>query len=441
MLKKVLIILVLIPICAFSQHTIKGSIIPNQGYKNAILYKITPIQLQYVAHAPIDESGDFNIKLDSIVTSGMYKLVYAAPQEEYSFDIIYNGKEDISFKYNSEVGIIYQESNENKLVESYTSSMSVVNEELGKYFTEKRTDSLALVSIFSKQKIIQSEFELDAKETIAFHFIRANKPYIPEDYEGYDMYVKNLEKHFFDFVDFNNEILQSSNFLIEKSINYVFGITSESEDEVTTYKNNIDAVCLAMKDTEITIKKRILEVLWQQMVDATYDDVANYIADNYLIDITKKTNDMSLISRMELFKSLSHGSIAPDFELNTKTKSSKKLSELDTSEYYVVLFWSSTCGHCLKEIPLLDKYLESMEKGKLEIVAVGLESESESWTKEILNYPYFTHVLGLGKWDNPIGNSYNVQATPTYYLLDKNKKIVLKPYDFEALKVFLEENK
>ena len=439
MLKKVLIILVLIPICVFSQHTIKGRIIPNEGYKNAILYKITPIQLNYIAHGLMDETGAFKIQLDSTATSGMYKLVYAIPEEEYSFDIIYNGEEDIAFIYNSEVGIKYQESLENKLIASYTDSMSFVNQELGKYFAEESKDTLALVSIFKKQKSVQSQFEMDAKETIASHFIKGNKPYIPENYENYETYVKNLEKHFFDSVDFNNEILQCSNFLIERSLNYVFGIAVEGEDEVTTYKNNIDAVYIAMKKAKLSIKERILQVLWQQMLDATYDDVANYIADTYLLDIAKKSNNTELLNRMALFKSLSIGSLAPDFDLNTNTKSSNKLSELDTSEYYVVLFWSSSCGHCLKEIPLLESYLESKGKGKLQVVAVGLENESGNWKKEIIKYPDFIHVLGLNKWENTIGNSYNVLATPTYFLLDKDKKIISKPYDFEALKVFLEK--
>jgi protein-disulfide isomerase len=45
--------------------------------------------------------------------------------------------------------------------------------------------------------------------------------------------------------------------------------------------------------------------------------------------------------------------------------------------------------------------------------------------------------LGFGKWDNEIGNSYNVTSTPTYFVLDKDKKIMAKPYDFEALKKIL----
>ena len=38
------------------------------------------------------------------------------------------------------------------------------------------------------------------------------------------------------------------------------------------------------------------------------------------------------------------------------------------------------------------------------------------------------------KWDNQIGNNYNVKSTPSYFILDKDKVIIKKPYDFEAFK-------
>jgi hypothetical protein len=68
-----------------------------------------------------------------------------------------------------------------------------------------------------------------------------------------------------------------------------------------------------------------------------------------------------------------------------------------------------------------------------------LEDEAENWQKEIKNYPNFIHVLGLEKWNNSIVNAYSINATPSYILLDKDKKIIAKPYDFEALNEILQK--
>jgi len=111
------------------------------------------------------------------------------------------------------------------------------------------------------------------------------------------------------------------------------------------------------------------------------------------------------------------------------------------AQAYVVVFWSSTCSHCLNEIPKLQTYVKSMKEGKVKVIAVGLEDELSlsTWEKAIVKYPEFIHVLGLGKWSNEIGNSYNVTATPTYYILNSNKKIIAKPYNFEAFKKYMDQ--
>ena len=423
-------------------HTIKGSFSPAQDYQWVILYEVTPISSLFIANTEVNEKGEFEFLLDSTVSKGMYKIVYALPQEENNFDIIYNAKEDVEFTFNQETGIEYQSSIENQLVSSYTNSMSYVSQSIGNFFQQQSSDTLALASIYKTQSETQTSFEDAAKGTIASYFIKANRPYIPEGFEDIKTYINNLKIHFFDNVDFNNETLQSSNFLIERTLNYVFGMYSENDDDSTTYKKNIDTVFLAMKEANPLIKKTLLEVLWQQMVDANFEDVANYIADNYLISIAEASNDIELVDGLALFKSLSIGNIAPDFPLETddqNLKTAKHLSNLNTAENYIIVFWSSTCSHCLKEIPELQTYLKTLEPDKLKVIAVGLEDKAPRWEKESSKYPEFTHVLGLGKWDNDIGNSYNVTATPTYYVLDKDKKIISKPYDFDALRKFLNQ--
>jgi hypothetical protein len=67
-----------------------------------------------------------------------------------------------------------------------------------------------------------------------------------------------------------------------------------------------------------------------------------------------------------------------------------------------------------------------------------LEDDNKTWKQKIKNFPEFIHVLGLGKWDNEIGDKYGITATPTYFVLDKNKRIISKPENIEVLKVFYE---
>ncbi|GAA3558796.1 TlpA disulfide reductase family protein [Snuella lapsa] len=441
MLKSITTLVLLLPSILLGQYTIKGVFSPAEEYKVALLYKVMPQVSNYVANAKVGVDGSFEFTMDSTATKGIYRVVYAIPQEEYNFDVIYNGKENIVLTFNSEIGVKFQSSVENKSLASYTNSMSMITYSIGKFYREKSEDTLALTSIFKTQRETQEHYESATKEMIAWHFIKANKPYIPNGYEDVATYTDNLKAHYFDHVDFNNEVLQSSSFLIERMLNYVFGMSTKGLDETANYISNIDTFCKAIEQTNPEIKKSLLVELWQQMVDLNEEPVANYIAEAYLMDLAVLLNDQELLRALLLYKDTSIGSKAPDFSLgepNENQKRPRKLSELTGAENYVLVFWSSTCSHCLDQIPLLEAYIKNRKPRDVKVVAVALEEEPNEWASVIKNYPDFIHVYGSGKWENPIGDSYNVSATPTYFILNKDKEIVSKPEDFEALKEFFE---
>ncbi|WP_347924243.1 TlpA disulfide reductase family protein [Pontimicrobium sp. SW4] len=423
-----------------AQHTIKGTFSPAKDYPFAVLYKVTPTTTLYVANTQMDEKGNFQFDLDSTVNKGIYRLVYALPQEEFNFDIIYNANEDVSLTFNTETGVDFKASVENTLMSSYTNSMSLISQSIGNFYNQQSQDSLALMAIFKTQKETQIEYEKAAENSIASNFIKANRPYIPESYEDISTYIENLKKHFFNDVNFNNEVLQSSNFLIERVLNYVFGMASNKEDEIDDYKRNIDEVYEAMKDAKPEIKSTLLEVVWQQMVDTNFEEVANYISDRYLIKLAESLKDTELVNGLKLFKSVSIGNKAPEFDVFVEKNGERtpiSMYSLDVAKKYIVVFWSSSCSHCLEEIPQLQAHLQSLNNPDYKVIAIGLEDDTYQWEKEIVKYPEFIHVLGLGKWENKIGNSYNVGATPTYFILDSDKKILAKPYDIAALKEFI----
>ena len=442
MFKRLLFLTVLFPSVLIAQHSIKGVFSPAKEYNIALLYKVTPTISDYISNAEIKENGSFEFQLDSTATKGIYRLVYAVPQEDYNFDIIYNGKEDIELTFNSETGVTFKKSTENKLLASYTNSMSMVTQSIGNYFSQESKDTTALKAIFKTQKETQSSFEKAANESLVLEFIKANKPYIPIKVEDVKTYIKNLKAHYFDYVDFNNNTLQSSNFLEEKMLNYVFGMSSESKDDISNYKKNIDVVCAAMKNAPNEVKRILLFDLWQQMSDLGFESVANYISENYLMDIAVSLNDQELLHALLLYNNISKGNEAPDFDLEVKEKDklvTKKLSELEGAENYIIVFWSSGCSHCLDEIPQLETFIQSKEKGLIKAIAIGLEDEPYKWKDLTYSYPSFIHVYGEGKWDNEIGDAYGVTSTPTYFVLDKDKKIVSKPEAIKALKLFFSE--
>ena len=443
MIKKLLFLFALFPSILLAQHSIKGTFTPPEEYKWIILYKVTPTTSIYVENAEIGEDGSFEIVLDSTITKGVYRIVYAVPQEEFNFDIIYDAKETIELNFSQEKGVEFIKSNENKLLTSYAKSMMMVNETINSFYMKNSKDEDSFNSIFNTLNEAQKSFEEASSGTIASHFIKANSPYIPGSYEDVKTYSKNLRNNYLRHVDFNDPILQSSEFLIERMLGFVFGMTS-NPDDIDTFKTNVDDIAYAIKTTHLSYQKTLLEILWNQFVDIENETMANYVASNYLLPISLELNDEELTNKLAVYKNISINSLAPDFSvdiLNGNGKeAAKKISELDIAERYVIIFWSSSCAHCLEELPELKKLKNSLKIGDTEVIAIGLEDEPYNWNNEILYYPEFIHVYGEGKWDNSIGNDYGVTATPTYYVLNKNKQIIAKPYDFEALKEYMDKN-
>ncbi len=436
-MKYLALLLTLLSIHVQAQHTVSGTFSPAKDYTYAFLYRATPTGSNYIDRAQIDKEGNFKIQLDSSATAGIYKIVYALPPEDNNFDLIYNGKESTTLRFSVEKGLEFTHGIENKLWSSYTNSMEMVNMTISNYYTQESTDEKAFYDIFKTLKDTQIAFEEASKGTMASTFIKANTPYIPESYEDLSTYSSNLKRTFLSHVDFNDSLLQSSDFLVDRVLAYVFGMTANTTNEA--YKKDVDHIMTKVAETNIDIQTMLLEMIWSRFKNMDNVVVANYISEKYLMDLAKKGNYLTLVEELETYQNNQIGKTAQNFNLaitkNGETTTTT-LHDLDISEQYLIIFWSSTCGHCLDELPKVKTILES--KPNIKVIAIGLEEDAEGWQKTITEYSDFIHVLGLEKWDNPISNAYGVGATPTYVLLDKNKTIIAKPYDFEDLEKVLE---
>ncbi|WP_299884744.1 TlpA disulfide reductase family protein [uncultured Lacinutrix sp.] len=440
MTKKLLFVFAILPAMLFAQHSVKGTFSPADQFKFAFLYRVTAETSLFVGNADVDENGKFEIKLDSTAVPGTYRIVYAQPQNEYNFDLLVNGKEDVELSFDLEKGLSFQKSNENKIYKSYNRSIALVNKSIRNYYGSGDTDKKGFSKIFEVLTKTQNEFESASKGMIANHFIKACKPYIPSEYEDVLTFSKNIKDNYFKNIDFGNEQLQNSNFLINNSISYVFNFVDRNNPN-QSYQDNLDMLIKAMGNNP-KVKKTILEILWNKFEGEKNEVSANYLASKYLLPIAKAENDKELIDNLTYFEMSSIGKIAPDFDIEIKDKKDKikktKLSELDNAENYLVIFWNSTCSHCLDELPILKEYAASLEKGKLQVVAVALDNDKYRWKNMTYDYPDFYHVYGEGKWENEIGNRYNAKATPSYFVLDKNKTILAKPYDFPEFKPYFD---
>lgn len=435
-MKKLLLLIALIPTFIFAQHSIDGVFTPAKDYSYAFLYHATPTGSDYINRAQLGEDGSFSIPFDSTSTPGIYKIVYALPPEDNNFDFIYNGKESVAFTFNVDNGLEFTDSNENKLWASYIKSMDMVNRTISNFYTKESTDKKAYKAIIKTLSDTQVAYEESSKGTLTSVFVQANSPYIPKEFEDLSAYSKNLKRTYLEHVDFSNPLLQSSDFLVERVMAYIFGMSANTNNDL--YKKDVDGLMSKIGEGNIEIKTILFEMIWRRFKGMENPELANYITDKYLLELTELTKYDALKEQLIIYKNNAVGNKASNFDLSFNDDGMtimSSLHDLEKSNQYLIIFWSSTCGHCLEELPKVKAIIA--EKKELTVIAIGLEDDAENWQKMIANYQGFIHVLGLGKWDNPISNAYGIESTPSFFLLDKDKNIIAKPYDAEALKAIL----
>jgi len=442
LLKKILLLFTLcFTFILEAQHTISGNLSPANDYKWLIAYRLNPDHQNYIADTAV-KNGAFSLNIPANAQTGMYRLVYAVPQEEFYFDFIYNGQEDIVLSFDSLKGLSFTSSNENLLYTRYFKEIHGLEKEIAQFYSEKKQDRNLFLNLHKKLAAVQKSFETQSQGMLSGHFISANKPYIPLAYEDVESYVNHKRNHYFDALDFNDRVLQGSDFLRDKVVNYVFTALpqhqSPSKEMEPVIIENVKELAQELENVSAINKVQLYYSLWTQASNDNLNTVADFIYNNYLKSLATATNKSEIIKKIEIQNRLRLGAIAP--EITWKAGSiTKKLSDLIGARNYVIVFWSSTCSHCLQQLPEFHKALKNISNTK--VLAIGLEDDDVTWKKESAKLSGFIHGISLGKWESPYADIYDIHQTPTYYILDKEKRIVARPDDYQEVLKFLKGDK
>lgn len=129
--------------------------------------------------------------------------------------------------------------------------------------------------------------------------------------------------------------------------------------------------------------------------------------------------EKKLATKLESYRKMKVGNIAPEILLNTK-----KLSDIKSNK--LVFFGASWCPHCTKDIPVLEKYYKDWKDKNVEIVYISIDMHKENYIKTYQDKPWQTYCDFNG-WDTQAAKDYLILGTPSYFLLDANNKILLHP--------------
>ncbi len=107
--------------------------------------------------------------------------------------------------------------------------------------------------------------------------------------------------------------------------------------------------------------------------------------------------------------------------------------------YSVVIFWSTTCGHCKTAMPQWHKlYMEEKDRLDFEVFAICKDFDVPAWKKYIREHDLEGWYNLNGKESNlDYNDAWDIVTTPTVYVIDREKRIVTKKIDPQYLKDFI----
>ena len=177
-----------------------------------------------------------------------------------------------------------------------------------------------------------------------------------------------------------------------------------------------------------------LESALYSMLDGFYntgkEHICQYILDNYIFDDDCGADLSDAIRiRAQGIINLQVGKTPPNFRIAKWNGGEVDLRETCAkNQYTLVMFWASWCHKCEQEMPYVGPLYQKYKAKGLEVIGVSLDNNRQTWEKAIAdNNATWPNVSQLAAWSSPVVADYKITATPTYFLLDQQGNIVLKP--------------
>lgn len=141
------------------------------------------------------------------------------------------------------------------------------------------------------------------------------------------------------------------------------------------------------------------------------------------------------------------GMTATDFDYTLASGQTRKMAQV-RSEYLLLFFNNPGCNACAEIIaaagnsPIFKRLQEERKNGvpRLTVLALYPDEDLEAWREYLPQMP--PHWINGYDRGTVIKNenSYDLKAIPTLYLLDKDKKVLLKDADIGKIELYLQQN-
>lgn len=446
-----IITLITLKICAQKEYKIQCTV-DNNPYEKVFL-----VSVYGNVNKPIDSlnitGNTFEFAMNDSLHKGMYRLLFNKNQY---LNFIFN-YEDVEIKTNQELALKQTEvlqSKENKVFYEYlrndyklTNSLNEVIAHGRKLYNQdpvKNKDALdSLGNEAARIENIKREFALEmAKHYDNLFVSKIIKGMQVPSYEKYIQEHKNhkysnrldfVRVHYFDHIDFSDTSLLNTEVIYLSFSTYLKKFARPATTE--GYIRAVDMM-LAKASANKEIYRYVLDLLLNTFENTRWKNVYHYITKNYK---EKKTDpddfEKRIKDKAEVIQKLTPGNKAPQIKGAGIKGRSINLHEMK-ADAFLVIFWSADCDHCLEIMPEIKEMVQGIKDSELKVIALSIDADQMYWRKklkelELLDWYNMIDSKGL---ESRILQSYNISVTPTFFLMDGSKTILMRTSNPKELK-------
>ncbi len=246
-------------------------------------------------------------------------------------------------------------------------------------------------------------------------------------------------------LDFTDQRLYKSGLLkdaIENPIWFIENSSGSLEQVFADLNTSIDGILEQLKEDNEKfnlVASRLFEVLEERSLFTS----SEYLSKKLLAGDDCSCLDSDLEKRLHKYGNMATGQTAPDIVFTEYTYfpegvSANQLSELE-ADHYLVVFAASWCGHCTKSIPEIAKMYPELQNKNIEVVLVSLDETPQDFAQFAAPLPFIS-TTDYQKWEGKAALDYQVYATPSYFMLDKDLTIVMKLKTVEHIEAWVKMN-
>lgn len=131
------------------------------------------------------------------------------------------------------------------------------------------------------------------------------------------------------------------------------------------------------------------------------------------------------------------GDVATNFSFISNRGKESTLHSIN-ADYIILLFYDPECRSCVEYFNLVDKLTESITKVKLTKLAIYTGENAELWLEESFNKKP-DWICGFNNdYSITTNKLYDRRATPSVYILDKSKRVLMKDVSPVKFKTFIQ---